>query len=323
MRILFLGSGAIAVPSLRWLCNSPHEVVGVVTQPDRPAGRGRRAVPTPVKECALDAGLHLIQTETVNDPATTKLLLGLKPDVGISASFGQMIGSALLEGIPHGCLNVHPSLLPRYRGAAPVNWAIIRGEAKTGVCVIRLVRKMDAGPILSVRETLIKPGETAGELYQRAAGIACDALDAALRQFGPHGGPPGEPQDDSQATFAPKLTKEMGRVDMNRSVREVVGWVNGLFPWPSVQMLYVPAGVGDGVQVKFGRAIASAESPARSRRRAGTILEDRSVACADGAVRILEIQPAGSRLMSWEDFVNGRRVKAGDRFEAVGDDGPD
>ncbi len=325
MRILFLASGAVAVPALRWLTNSCHEVVAVVTQPDRPAGRGRRPEPTPVKRHAAGAGLQVIQADNVNDPAVVAKLLNYRPDLGVTASFGQMIASVLLRGIPGGCLNIHPSLLPKYRGAAPVNWAIIHGETQTGVTIIRLVEQMDAGPILSVRETMIKPCETAGELSDRLAGIACDALDAALQQFSPGLRPPGRPQDDAQATPAPKLTKDMGQIDLNQPAEQIVAWVNGLSPWPAVQLDYVPKDGRPRTRVRLMRA-ALAGDPRTANARCGqpspteppgTLLDDGTIACPDGAVRVSEIQPAGGRVMSWQDFVNGRRVQPGDRFEGV------
>ncbi len=316
MRTLFVASGQLAVPPLRWMVNSPHEVVAVVTQPDRRAGRGRRTVPTPVKVRALLEGLPLIQPEDVNDPTIVDQLLSYAADLVVIASFGQMIGPALLEGVPGGWLNIHPSLLPKCRGAAPVNWTIIRGEPATGVTVYRLVEDMDAGPILSVRETMIKPSETAGELYGRLAGIGCDALSAALDGYDHAAPPPGLPQDHDQATFAPKLTKAMGRISLQQPASDVVGWVNGLFPWPGAQLVYVPADGRKATQVRPARAALAEDRPPAG-ESIGTILGDGSVVCADGAIRLLEIQPAGGQVMSWRDFVNGRRVRPGDRLESV------
>lgn len=317
MRVLFLGSGDIAVPTLRWLANSPHEVVAVVSQPDRPGGRGRKPIPTPVKLRALQDRLPLIQVDDINAPHVVGKLLSFRADAAITMSFGAFIGPALLDGFPGGCLNIHPSLLPKYRGAAPVNWAIIRGETKTGVTVFRMVERMDAGPILSVRETTIKPCETAGELQARMGGIACDALDGALDGFDPSSPPPGRPQDDAQATFAPKLTKRTGQIDLDKPASELAAWVNGLFPWPAVQLRYISTEGGRALDVRLARA-AAVEGRSPTAEPPGTVLEDGSIACRRGAIRILEIQPAGKRSMSWQDFVNGRHVKPGDRFEPVG-----
>lgn len=325
MRILYMASGGIAVPPLRWLENSEHEIVGVVTQPDREGGRGRKSIPTPVKAYVVKAGLPLIQSDSVNRPDMVETLLATQPDLGVTVAFSQKIGNELLERIPYGCLNIHPSLLPKCRGAAPVNWTIIRGETRTGVTVFRLVNRMDAGPILSVRETMIKPSETAGELYDRLAGIGCDALDGALEQFDSDGPPEGRLQDDDLATAAPRMTKQLGKISLRQSAREVVRWANGLFPWPGVQLNFVKGASKERTLVRLART-AVAEDPqtlaAREGRSApmkppGTVLEGGIVACGDGAIRILEIQPAGSRIMLWQDFVNGRHVAPGDRFECV------
>ena len=307
----------MAIPSLRRLLHSPHRPVVVVTQPDRPSGRGRRTVPSPVKELALSAGIEVLQPERINDPAVVTKLLAYEADLCVTLSFGQFIGPVLLNGIRWGGINVHPSLLPKYRGAAPVNWAVLRGELKTGVTVFKLTRRMDAGPILVVRETLIKPDETAGELQDRLAAIAPDALMAALEMYGPTEAPAGHPQDDAQATLAPKLTKEMGWLDLNRPAHEVAAWVNGLYPWPGVQLAYVSQRDGRRIEVRLARATRVVDRRDSCGAAPGTILEDGAVACADGAIRILEIQPAGGRVMSWQDFVNGRRVQPRDRFEPL------
>jgi len=316
MHILFFASGQIAIPSFRWLMNSPHSVVAVVTQPDRPAGRRRRLAPTPVRQYALETDVEVIQAEDVNDPNVVAGLLDRRADLGVSMSFGQKIGRELLDGIPGGCLNIHPSLLPKCRGAAPVNWTIIRRETGTGVTVSRLTDRIDAGPVLTTRETAIKPNETAWELEARLAGIACDALDGALARIGPEGLPPGQPQDDALATPAPKLTKEMGRIHLNQPAADVVTWVNGLYDWPAVQVAYVSRD-GQRTQVRLARASLNEERGGAPGQPPGTILDDGSIACSDGAIRILEIQPAGGRIMLWQDFVNGRRVRAGDRFESL------
>lgn len=317
MRVIVLASGSIAVPTLRWLLGSSHDILALVTQPDRPAGRGRRTTTSALMSCARSAGLECIQVEDVNEHNVVDRLLGFRADLGITISFGQMIGSSLLDGIPFGCINIHPSLLPKYRGAAPVNWAVIRGEVKTGVTVFRLVRRMDAGPILTRRETIIKPDETAGELQERLARIAPDALGAALSMFESGSVPSGEPQDESQATYAPKLTKQTGYGVLNYPAAEVIRWVNGLFPWPAVHLQYVPRDGRKQVQVRLCRATALSDSSDLPVGATGKILEGGAVACSGGAFRILELQPAGGRIMSWQDFVNGRRVEIGDRFEPL------
>ncbi len=260
-------------------------------------------------------GLTLLEADDVNDRTTRDRLLALSPDIGVSVDFGQKIGTALLEGIPQGLLNIHPSLLPKCRGAAPVNWTIIRGQEKTGVTVFRMVEEMDAGPILAVRETLIGPEETAEDLSARLAGIGCDALDAALQRIDCPDPPLGEPQDHAQATSAPKLTKARGRIGPDRPAREVARWINGLHPWPGVQWTYHPADERKPIRVRPARAVpVQAATHGSASSEPGTVLPDESVACREGAVSVLEVQPSGSRQMAWRDFVNGRRVRAGDRF---------
>ncbi len=314
MRVLFLATGSVAIPSFRWLLSSNHEVVAVVTQPDRPSGRGRQIAPSQVKQMALYAGVELIQPEKVNDPRVVEKLLSLHPDVAITASFGQLIGQTLLDGLPGRWINIHPSLLPKYRGAAPVNWAIIRREAKTGVTIFALNRRMDAGSILVVRETMIKPAETSGELQERLARVAPDALKAALELFVSGQTPPGQPQDDALSTPAPKLTKDMGDISLSLSAGEIAAWVNGLYPWPGVHWLYTSADGQRRVEIRAVRAIDSPERIGATGVSCGTILDDGSIACGDGAFDLLELQPAGGRIMTWQDFVNGRRVKPGDQF---------
>jgi methionyl-tRNA formyltransferase len=317
MRVLYVASGPIAIPSLRWLIHSDHELAVVVTQPDRPSGRGRHVTPPPIKELALSAGLTVLQPDNINDAAIVKQLSGYDADLGITMSFGQFLGSALLKATRAGWINIHPSLLPRYRGAAPVNWAIIRGETKTGVTIYTLTRRMDAGPVLVRRETMIKPDETVGELQERLGRIAPDALQAVMKMSGPDGLPCGEPQDDAQATFAPKLTKEMGAIDLNRPAQEVAAWVNGLYPWPAVRLAYASVDGQRRIEVHLARATSAAERRDPSGLSAGTVRDDGTVACAEGAIRILQIQPAGGRVMTWQDFVNGRHVRPGDRFESL------
>ena len=190
MRLVYFGSGQFAVPILRSVLGAGHEVLAVVTQPDRPAGRGRKLRPTPVKELALERGLRVIAVEKVNDPAITQEILGLGARIGVVAAFGQKIGKGLLEGFPAGLINAHASLLPKFRGAAPINWAIINAEDETGVTVFRLVERMDAGAMFLKRRTYIKPGETAEELESRLGGIACDAVKATLELFKDCDNPP-------------------------------------------------------------------------------------------------------------------------------------
>lgn len=315
MRILFFGSGHFGIPTLRNLLQN-HDIALVVTQPDRPKGRGLKSAPTPVRTRARELGLDVMAVENVNAPDVVAQLIELRADLGVVIAFGQKIGPALLSGNTGGCINAHASLLPRYRGAAPVHWAIIRGEDKTGVTVFKLVERMDAGPVLTSRWTYIKPEETADELHDRLAGIAVDAVRAALELYALNPNPPGEPQDDAAATAAPRLTKQDGEIHFDRPARELALQICGMWSWPGARCRFVKAGGDKSEEVILCRARVAESPPLQL--PPGQCDPLMHVATADGALEILQIKPAGGQLMSWPDFVNGRRVRAGDRFESLG-----
>lgn len=312
MRIVFLGSGAFAVPTLRWLTESEHEVALVVTQPARPSGRGRRTTLTPVGVLADELGLERLEAEDVNAPQIARKLLELELRIGLVIAFGQKLGTKLLGLLPGGFINLHASLLPKYRGAAPINRAIVCGEQRTGCTVFRLTERMDAGPILSARCIGIKPEETAGELHDRLAAIGVDAMQAAVELYEGGEAPNGTPQNEDEATFAPKLTKKDGYVRFDRPAADVVNHICGMTPWPGAAARF-QAGDGRWEKVNITRARV-AEDPSTPSHPPGTIDERRYAAALDGFVEILEIQPSSGRIMTWADYVNGRHVKAGDAF---------
>jgi methionyl-tRNA formyltransferase len=313
MRVVFFGAGEFAVPSLRWLGNSAHELPLVVTQPDRPAGRGKQATPTMVAQRALQDGLPLERCEDVNAPAFIERVRELRPDLAIAIAFGQKLLEPLRSVFAQGCINLHASLLPKYRGAAPINWAILQGERRTGVTAFKLVDRMDAGPILVKRETMIGPDETAGELHDRLAGVACDALGATLKLYEGGRVPEGTPQDESEATKAPKLSKLDGLIRFTDSAEQICRRCRAMWPWPGARCRYVS---GDGKSEEVMIA-AAAVVPAPANVPPGTISDVLTVATTDGSLEIHSIQPAGKRVMSWQDFVNGRHVKPGERMEAM------
>ncbi len=314
MRILFFGSGAFSVPTLRNL-EQNHQIVRVVTQPDRPGGRGRQPIATPARAMAEELGLAVLPTADVNAPETAAELLAERADLGVVLAFGQKIGPQLLHEIAGGCINAHGSLLPAYRGAAPVHWAIIRGERRTGVTVFKLVQRMDAGPILASRWTYIKPEETTSELHDRLAAIAVDAVRAALECYAADPNPAGAPQDETAATAAPKLTKEDGVLDFSRPASELASRICGLWSWPAARCLWVSAADGRRQEIALARArVAEGLPPATP---AGQLDDRLHLATGDGMLEILELKPAGGTLMTWPQFVNGRRVRPGDRFESV------
>ncbi len=312
MRIVFLGAGEFARPTLRRLVGDALDIPLVVTQPARKAGRGRRLTPTPVAELAAELGLEVVETPDVNDPAFVTRIRSLDAQLGLVIDFGQKLGPELIGAMPGGCVNLHASLLPKYRGAAPINWAIVRGEQRTGCTVFRIAQRMDAGPILTTRWTAIKPEETAAELHDRLAGVGVDAILAALALYAGGALPEGTPQDDSQATPAPKLVKRDGIICFNQTVEAVCNHIYGMTPWPGARTRYEAAD-GRWEDVAIIRA-RRAEAPTAEKIEPGAIDARRHVATDDGFVELLEIKPSSGRLMTWQDYVNGRRVAEGDRF---------
>jgi len=315
MRVVFAGSGDFAVPALRCLAGSSHEIALVLTQPDRQAGRGRRLTPTPVREWAEKLKLPTVAVSDVNDPEIVHRISASDAALGVVAAFGQKIGPDLLTAPPAGWINLHASLLPAYRGAGPIQRAILDRCERTGVTVFRLTSRMDAGPILTTRWTAIKPDETASELHDRLAGIGCDAMLAALDLFG-KGIPEGTPQDESQATRAPKLSKEDGRIDFNRDAGMVAALVRAMWSWPGATCRFVCTSTSRSDYVTLARArVAEGTAGCATELAPGALDERLYVAAGSGFVELLEIRPQGGRVMTWPDFVNGRHVQPGDRFE--------
>lgn len=314
MRVVFFGSGDFAVPSLRWLVNSPHEVALVVTQPDRPAGRGKKLLPTPVALQAEREGLPVERCEDVNAPAFAGRLDSLAADLGVVIAFGQKILEPARRFFPSQCVNLHASLLPKYRGAAPIQRAMLAGEKSTGVSVFRLVDRMDAGPVLVRRSTMIAPTETADELEYRLARIGCDAIDATMRLHEAERLPPGEPQDDAQATRAAKLTKSDGYLCLDQSAEQIALHCRAMWSWPGGRCRYVSA-EGRSEEVTL---VTVMPIPTAATVPPGTITSVLTMAAGQGCLEIHSLQPAGKRAMSWQDFVNGRHVRPGDRFESLG-----
>lgn len=312
MRIVFFGSGALARPTLQWLAQSEHEVPAVVTQTAKARGRGRHVARTPAGALAEELGIPVWETANVNDAEFLKRLRAADARLGLVIAFGQKLGPALLGTFPFGCVNLHASLLPKYRGAAPIQWAIVHGERETGCTVFKIVERMDAGPILVQRTTRIKPEETAGELHDRLAGIGVDAVRAALAMYSADGEPAMTPQDESQASKAPKLKKETGVIDFDCPADRVAAHICGMTPWPGAQTRFASR-EKRWENVLLTRA-RRAEAPGHALDAPGTLDDRLLVATADGFLEILEIQPSSGRPMTWRDYVNGRHVAPGDRF---------
>lgn len=293
-----MGTPAFAVPSLTQLAES-HEVAEVVTQPDRPSGRGQKLHAPPVKQKAEELGLPVYQPQRIRERDAYERLVGHNPDAIAVVGYGQMIPRRIRELAPHGCVNVHSSLLPKYRGAAPVNWAIARGETRTGVTTMRIVREMDAGDILLVRETEIGPDETASALNRRLAPVGADLLLETLDGLA-SGTVRPVPQDHSAATRAPILRREDGLIDWSLPASSIYDRLRGFNPWPGVFTYF------RGRRLRIGaarRASGGNRRPGRL-RSGGTQV---SVDCGTGCLVLEQVQLEGRRLISATDFVRGFR----------------
>ena len=315
MRIVYCGSGTFSVPSLQAvLSTTGQELVAVITQPARAAGRGGKARPTPVADAARRAGLEPLECPDINADESLAQLRALKPDVICVVDFGQLISQDVIDSAPRGAFNVHASLLPELRGAAPVNWAIIRGHRRTGVTTFRIVPAMDAGPIYLQSATDIGPGETAEELKARLARTGAEAVCRTLAMLAAGEAEPRE-QDHAQATTAPRLKKADGIIDWAADAETICNLVRGTWPWPGAQTVLCRP---DGSELPV--TVAAAEvAPGAAEGPPGVLGADLAVSTGRGRVRIVRIRPAGKRLMAWRDFVNGYRPQAGDCCRIVTD----
>ena len=307
MRIVFMGTPDFAVPSLEKLAETGHEIAGVFTQPDRPKGRGNKLTPSPVKIRAMEYGIPVFQPERIRRDGVEDLKK-LKPELCVTAAFGQILSQEILDIPPMGNINVHASLLPRHRGSAPIAWAILQGDSSAGVTTMMMDRGIDTGDMLLRAETEIGETETCGELTERLSRIGAELLAETLSSL-EAGTLRRIPQDESKMTYDPMLNREMGEVDFRRPAALVRGQINGLNPWPC-------AGVNwQGERLKLLRAaVAETEAPAGS--RPGEVLvsspkDGLILACGDGAVRVLELQAPGGKKMRAEDFLRGHGIPVG------------
>lgn len=313
LRLLMMATGEFALPAFRALVDSPHEVVGLVTQPDR-TGRGHHRHVNPLKELAVTAGVPVLQPEKASSPESLDQLHALSADLYVVAAYGQILSTNLLQTPRYGAINLHGSLLPKYRGAAPIQYAVLSGETRTGVTIFQIVRELDAGPILGTVETGIGPRETSGQLHDRLAELA---VPLTLQMVGEieSGTAQPTPQDDSQATFAPRISKEAGNIDWSQSA-ERIGWHNrAMQPWP-MPFTFLHRRDAQPIRVlipEVGPALQAACSEAP-----GTVLPSPDgqlvVATGDGTLEIIQIQPSGKRPMSAADFLRGHPLGPGAHF---------
>lgn len=317
MRIVFFGSGEFGIPTLKQLAVS-HTVSLVVSQPDRPAGRHRKLTPTPVAAWAEENKLPVLKAQDANADDVLAKIAATRPDAAVVIAFGQKLGEKLIAAMGGLVVNLHASLLPRYRGAAPINWAIINGEQETGVSVISLAQKMDAGLIYARQATPIDPLETAGELHDRLALMGPGLIEQVLSKHAA-GTLVGQAQDESKATRAPKLSKSDSHVSFCETAAHLCRRVHGLTPWPGARVVWHSfAGAGKQTPLILLRVRAVADMTFEA--PPGTVIDDgRRVAVRDGVVELLEVQTPGGRPMKIDEFLNGHRIACNDKL--VGDTG--
>ena len=304
MRIVFMGTPEFAVASLKRLVEDGHEICGVFTQPDKPKNRGMKLVFPPVKEFALSQGLPVFQPENMKEESAVELLRSLKPELSVVAAYGQILTEEALQVPTLGSINVHASLLPRYRGAAPINWAILNGETETGVTIMHMAKKLDAGDIITVRRTPIDPTEDAETLFARLAELGAQLLSETIPLI-ESGAATRTPQDEAQSTYAPMLSRALSPIDWKKPSRVILDQIRGLVPWP------VASTVLDGKTLKIYQAQpckATSELPGMMRAVKGGI----EAACGDGqSILITFLQPEGGKRMSASAYLNGRRIASG------------
>lgn len=310
MRIVFMGTSEFAVPSLEALVNAGHEVVAVVTQPDRPSGRGRAIHESPVKQLAAKLGLPVYQPQKIREQESISQIKSYAPlDVIVVAAFGQIIPQAILDIPKHGSINVHASLLPKYRGAAPIHYAIMKGETKTGVTTMLMDAGLDTGDILLMKEVEISSEETTGELEQKLAKAGAELLIETLEKL-ERGEITPKQQDDSQATIARSLKREQGEIDWNEPAKEIVNLIRAFSPRP-------------GAFTKLGKTLlkvykARITDTIAEGNRPGEVVDIKKdeiiVATGEGVVSLIEVQPENRQRMSGGEYARGSRLKPGDVF---------
>ena len=309
MKIVFMGTPPAAVPSLERILQDGHEVVAVYTQPDRPSGRGNKLSAPPVKEFALRNNLEVFQPVKIKTAEALETFKSHNGDVAVVVAYGRILPLSFLEAFPRGAINVHFSLLPKYRGAAPVNWAIVNGEEKTGVTTMKMDVGLDTGDILLIRETAIGAHETAAELMERLSFTGADLLSETLAMFNEL---TGQAQNHEEASFAPIMKKEDGAIDWNLSAREIANRVRGFQPFPTSFTKY------DDKKLTIWRAQESEFSDLKS-ENVGEVIEAKGdnlfVICGNKSVlQIEELQIEGKRRMTTRDFLNGVKLNVGEKL---------
>ncbi len=305
MRVIFMGTPDFAVPSLEALLTK-HEVVLVVTQPDKPKGRGKKMVPTPVKACALEHGIPVLQPEKVKEPEFVEQLCSYEPDLIAVTAFGQILSEPILEMPKYGCINVHGSLLPKYRGAAPMQWSIIDGEKVTGITTMYMAKGLDSGDMLLKAEVEITDEDTFATIHDKMAVTGANLLLDTLDQL-EAGTLERIPQDHDAATYAPMITKETGHIDWSKNRQDIINLIRGLNPVPAAYTIYE-----EEVLKIFGAVISDVQADdAANGEIVAVVKKGFVVKCGDGCLLITEVQARGGKRMMTDAYLRGHAMKEG------------
>ncbi len=317
MNLVFLGSGSFGIECLNSVADSHHNISYVVTQPAGRAGRGRKSRPTAVAEWARKNSVPFAESGDVNSLEQREQIASYNPELILVIAFGQKIGNELIELPPKGMINVHASLVPKYRGAAPLNWAIINGDRQTGVSIITVVEKMDAGDVIAKAKTDTGPDETTGELHDRLGRLSAPLLIETLDKI-EAGSAVYITQDESEVTLAPKLKKSDGFLNFSDSAQSLRQRILGTTPWPGASAMYFSKSSNKSERVTITMADV-VESSNPSGLDFGVLDEHLQVICGSDALRIEKIKPSGGTIMDFTSFVNGRRIRPGDFFTSITD----
>ena len=301
MRVVFMGTPDIAATCLKKILADGFDVVGVYTQPDRPKGRGMKLVASPVKEVAVAAGIPVFQPENFREEETVEQLRALQPDICAVVAYGRILPQKVLDVPKYGCINIHASLLPKYRGSAPYQWAVLDGLTETGVTAMYLTREMDAGDIIDVSKTPIGENETAGELLDHLAVLGAELLSKTLTRF-ESGKVPATPQDAAGVSYAPMLDKSMCPIDWTKTAQQVHNHVRGLHPWPVATMELQ----GKTFKVHATRVVEGSGKPGEILSLTKTGLR---IACGEGAVEVISLQAEGGKRMAAPDYFRGHPLE--------------
>ena len=309
MRVVFMGTPDFSVGTLKELAKAGHEIVGVISQPDKPKGRGKNLQPTPVKEAAMELGLPVYQPKKVRDPEFIQVVRDLEPEVIVVVAFGQIIPKEVLELPKYGCINIHASLLPKYRGAAPIQQAVIDGEKESGVTIMQMGEGLDTGDMLSKIVIPLDKEETGGSLFGKLAQAGAELLIKTLPSIEQGTVTPEKQSQESPTPYAAMITKQMGLMDFSKPAAELERLVRGLNPWPSAYTFV------NGKTLKVWKSVLGQEtSDAEPGTVMGTDAQGIHVACKDGVLILTEVQLEGKKRMEAEVFLRGYHMEAGTRF---------